>query len=233
MHKQAVILYGPPGAGKGTQAELLARRYGFVHFDGGRVIEAIVHAPGAEKSSVLRRQRALFDSGKMCDPEWFLGTVKEMSARIAGSGSSVVFSGAFRTDFEVFGGNGRKGLLETLIKLYGKKNVHVVMLSIPPKDSIHRNSLRKVCTVCGLQQLPGSKHPRCLFCDGPMRVRSLDSPSVIKERLKVYHAKAVPILTKLKRHGVRVVTVRGTSAPYKVFQGVLKALKLPPLQLKK
>lgn len=228
-----MILYGPPGAGKGTQAELLARRFGFIHFDGGRVIESIVHSPAAAKDSALRRQKMLFDSGKMCDPEWFLDSVKEVTERIAKSGSSVVYSGAFRTSFEAFGGARRKGLLATLTRLYGKKNIHVIVFTIPPQASIRRNSLRKVCAVCGFQQLPGSKHPRCLFCGGPMRVRSLDNPAVIRERLKEYHTRAAPILAKLKRNGVRVVTVNGTPAPYKVFESVLKALKLPPLRLKK
>lgn len=233
MQKQAVIIYGPPGAGKGTQAELLARRFGFVHFDGGRVIENIVHGPEAAKDPVLRRQRMLFDTGKMCDPEWFLKMAKETTERIARVGSSIVYSGAFRTDYEVFGDGRVKGLLTALVRLYGKKNVHVVMLSIRPQASVRRNSLRKVCAVCGLQQLPGARHPRCLFCDGPMRVRSLDKPVVIRARLKEFEARAFPIIAKLKRYGVRVVKVDGEPAPYRVFENILKTLKLPTLHFKK
>jgi adenylate kinase len=226
MFRQAVILFGPPGSGKGTQAELLARRFGFFHFDGGRVIEGVVHAPGAAKDPVLKRQRILFDTGKHCDPEWFLGAVKKVATRIAKSGSSIVFSGAFRTDYETFGKGAIKGLLATLETLYGKKNVYVVVLAIKPQSSVRRNSLRKVCAVCGLQQLPGVKHPRCLFCGGPMRVRSLDKPSVIVERLKKFRASSLPIIAKLRRHGVRVVTVNGESAPYRVFEAVSHALGL-------
>lgn len=226
MPKQAVFIFGPPGSGKGTQAELLARRYGFTHFDGGRVIEGIVHSPEAENDPILRRQRKNFDTGKLCDPEWYLNLSKSYSTRIANSGSSIVYSGSFRTEFETFGDTRREGLLATVAHLYGKKNVHVVMLVIKPQSSIHRNSLRKVCAVCGLQQLPGAKHPRCLFCGGPMRVRSLDKPEVIRERLKEYEAQTFPILAKLTRLGFRVVKVNGEPAPYKVFAAVARTLGL-------
>jgi hypothetical protein len=135
---------------------------------------------------VLRRQRRNFDTGKLCDPEWYLEFVKESSTRIAKAGASIVYSGSLRTPFETFGDERRKGLLATVAHLYGKKNVRVVVLRIRPGTTLRRNTLRKVCAVCGLPQLPGSKHPRCLFCDGPMRVRSLDDPNVIRERLREY-----------------------------------------------
>ncbi|MFH1192907.1 MAG: nucleoside monophosphate kinase [Candidatus Jorgensenbacteria bacterium] len=226
MQKQAVILFGPPGSGKGTQAELLARRFPFIHVDSGRMIENAVHAPGAERDPVLRAQRKNFDTGKLCDPAWYLKLVKETARRIADMGSSVVFSGAFRTYQETFGEGRERGLLAALAKFYGEKNVHVVMLNIRPATTLKRNTKRKICAVCGFQQLPGATHPRCLFCDGPMRVRSLDNPNVIRERLKEYHARTSPIVAALKKHGVRVTKINGEPAPYLVFESVSRALGL-------
>ena len=63
MLKRAVIIYGPPGSGKGTQAELLAKKFGFIHFDTGRYFEALLHSPETQKNPVLRRERKNFDNG--------------------------------------------------------------------------------------------------------------------------------------------------------------------------
>ncbi len=81
MQKRAVIIYGPPGSGKGTQAELLAKIYGFVHFDTGRYIENFLRAPGWQKNLVLRRERKLFDTGKLLSPPWVLKIVSENLTR--------------------------------------------------------------------------------------------------------------------------------------------------------
>ena len=53
--KKTIIIYGPPGSGKGTQAELLARKFPLIHFDTGRYIESIIRAPGATKDPVIQR----------------------------------------------------------------------------------------------------------------------------------------------------------------------------------
>lgn len=226
MRKQAVILFGPPGSGKGTQAELLARRFRFTHFDGGRVIEGLIRGSGAMHSAALRQARKDFDSGKLCDPVWWLGEAKKATARIAASGSSIVYSGSPRTLYEAFGKGRAKGLLAEIARRYGKRNVYIIELRIREATTLRRNSHRKVCAVCGLQQLPGAKHPRCLFCDGAMRTRSLDKPSVIRERLKEYAGRTYPMLREFKRRGFRVIKVNGEPAPYRVFERVVQSLGL-------
>lgn len=225
MQEQAVIIYGPPGSGKGTQAELLARKFNFIHFDTGRYIESVVRASGWQKSAILRRERHLFDTGKLCDSGWVLKMSKRFAERLSKMGYSIVFSGSLRTLPEAFGSK-NNGLVHALEKLYGKKNVVVVQLLVGVKSSLRRNSHRLVCSVCGLPLLANAKVKQCAFCGGKMRTRSLDAPAVIKVRLKEYHNRTYPIIAGMKKRGFRVVSVNGEPLPYKVHESIVKALHL-------
>ena len=233
MQKQAVILYGPPGAGKGTQAELLARRYGFVHFDTGRFLENLVHSTEASKDPVLRRERESFDSGKLNTPSWVLGIVRKEVEKIGRAGYSIVFSGSPRTLYEAFGEKRANGLIATLLKFYGRRNVRPVWLDIRAATTLRRNSARKKCAVCGLPRLAGAKVSRCPFCEGPLYARTLDKPAVIRERLREFRGRTYPILREFRKRGIKVVRVNSEPAPYKVFASVVRALKLHPPRLKK
>ncbi|MEK7512763.1 MAG: nucleoside monophosphate kinase [Patescibacteria group bacterium] len=233
--KQAVVIYGPPGSGKGTQAELLARRYGFTHFDTGHYIDSVVHAPGASKDPVLRRERMAYDAGRLCTPSWVFRIVSDAVRRIARAGGSVAFSGSPRTVPEAFGpdyvssgGRSQKihGMYLLLEKLYGERNVHIVTLHIPDSASFKRNSRRFICSVCGLPVLASSRSRFCSFCEAPVRRRRDDSPKIIKDRLAEYRKRTYPILATLRKFGYRVHAVDGTPAPWKVHRNVARTLKL-------
>lgn len=226
MPKRAVVIYGPPGSGKGTQADLLARKYGFIHFDTGRYIESVVHNPALQKSAVIRRERKLFDTGILCTPSWVLKVVREATKKISKAGYSIVYSGSPRTLFEALGDKKNKGLFAELKKLYGGKNINIIRLKVGPKTSIKRNSNRLVCSVCGLPILAASKAKSCSFCAGPARRRTLDKPEVIKVRLREYEERTLPIVKEAKKLGVKIMEINGEPAPYKVHENIVKKLGL-------
>jgi len=226
MTNRAVIIYGPPGSGKGTQAELLTRKFNFIHFDTGRYGESLIYAPGAEKNTVLLRERKNFETGKLFTPSWTLRIVSQATRRIAKAGFGIVYSGSPRTIFEAFGGKSNRGLLSILIKLYGRKNIVVIKLNVKDQTSIRRNSKRVVCSVCGLSVLASSKSRKCSFCAGPARRRTLDKPEIIKIRLKEYRERTYPILNKMRGLGFSVREINGEPAPYKVYEQVVRALSL-------
>lgn len=223
---KAVIMYGPPGSGKGTQGELLARRYNFIHFDTGRYLERILRAPGSQKDPVLFRERKIFDSGVLCTPTWVLKIVKESTMRIAKADYSIVYTGSPRTVFEAFGDKHQKGLIAALGKLYGKNNLYIIELSIRASTSIKRNSQRFVCSLCGLPILAGAKSKHCLFCAAPLRKRSVDNAEVIKVRLREYRGRTYPILARARDEGYLVFQIKAELPPYRVFKKVVKALGL-------
>ncbi len=226
MKEQAVIIYGPPGSGKGTQADLLVRRFNFIHFDTGRYLEGYLHAPAAAKSRMLRRERILWDTGKLNTPAWVLGIVKAETKKVARAGMSIVFSGSPRTTFEAFGDRRGSGLMALLNSLYGKKNVTVLWLTVAERTAMRRNGARLVCSVCGLPILASAKSRHCAFCAGPMRRRTLDDPSIIKVRLKEYRNRTYPIIAEMRQRGYRVLKIPAERVPYRVFEHAVRALSL-------
>ncbi|KKU93863.1 MAG: Adenylate kinase [Candidatus Jorgensenbacteria bacterium GW2011_GWA1_48_13] len=226
MSKQAVVIYGPPGSGKGTQAELLESKYSFIHFDTGKYIESLVHDPELRKNSLIKREKKLFDSGTLNTPAWVLSIVKDATIKIARAGYSIIFSGSPRTLFEALGDRSHGGLLAALINLFGRRNITILKLSVRPQTSIKRNSSRLVCSVCGLPILAASKIKNCALCGAPARKRIFDNPKLIKVRLKQYEDRTLPIIQKAKKLGLKVVQINGEPAPYKVHASVIRALKL-------
>lgn len=224
MRNRAVIILGPPGSGKGTQADLLALQGGFIHFDTGKYIERVVHDPENRRNKVIERERKHFDTGILCTPSWVLGIVTDQIKRLAASGLSVVFSGSPRTLYEAQGDTRRTGVIETLQKSYGKRNVSVLLLKINPGSSLARNGSRLVCSVCKRQVLAAArgKIRECPFCAGKLVRRTLDKPEVIRVRLGEYKNRTEPILKEFRRRGFRIVTINGEQAPWKVHRDILR-----------
>lgn len=221
---KALILYGPPGSGKGTQAGLLERNHEFIHFDPGRHIESLVHSPEAKKDPILRRERENFDAGRLCTPSWWTGIADKAISGILKSKYNMVTSGSPRTMHEAFGEKGKGGILSKISKLVGKQNLLIIVLDVKDEHSIERNSARRLCSFCGLMVLKGAKSDKCSFCAAPLYVRTLDKPEVIKRRLVEYKERTFPILAQAKKEGYKVIKIDGTLPPHKVGEKIEKIL---------
>ncbi|MDP3901630.1 MAG: nucleoside monophosphate kinase [bacterium] len=229
MSKIAVIFYGPPGAGKGTQANLLVWRKNFIHFDSGKFLEQLVHDPQNKNNKIIQRERKLFDTGALMTPSVVLKFSSEKAKEVAKAGFNMVFSGAPRTLYEAFGSDANKnnGLMAVLEKYYGKKNIYPFLIDIKPEISIQRNGKRLVCSVCAnaiLYDNASHKHKTCPLCGAPLRQRILDNPTVFKTRIEEYENRTLPILTQLKKRGYKVIKVDGRPSPFKVHEMVLRKL---------
>ncbi|MDP3729654.1 MAG: nucleoside monophosphate kinase [bacterium] len=223
--KKIIMIFGPPGSGKGTQANLLAGKLGLIHFDTGRYIEQVVHDSTRKNDAEIQRERKAFDSGKLNSPAWVYKIMVAKTQDLIKSSFGMIFSGSPRTTFEAFTEGKRKGLIEMFEKGYGKENVVPIYLKVRPATSIKRNSNRLVCSVCGLPALANVDHRKgCPVCNGKLHRRTLDVPAVIKVRLKEYDERTKPILEGLKKRGYRIITVNGEQVPYKVFETILARL---------
>ena len=224
--KKAIVIYGPPGAGKGTQAELLSRNFLMMHFESGRYLENLFQSSEAKKSKVLKREKKLFDTGKLCTPSWVLRIFSRVVRMTGGAGSGIVFSGPPRTLFEAVGSTRQKGLFDVLEEVYGKKNIYVVQLEVSMKVSGKRNEARYVCSVCGLSRLSWVRGSRCGFCDGALKKRTLDDPEVVKRRMEEYVNRTEPIIREVKKRKYKYVRIDATKRPYAVFQDLVRRLQL-------
>lgn len=217
----AVIIYGPPGAGKGTQAQLLADRFNLIHFDTGKYVEQIIHNPSLNNDPVIKKQKKLFETGFLAEPSWILKILHKKAQDLFKAGLSVVFTGSPRTLFEAKGDKKQEGLLKLLEELYGKKNILTFRLIVSPQTSILRNSHRLVCLFCGAMPIKFRK-PNCPICGGKLKHRVLDKPEIIKVRLKEYQGRTEPIFKLMKSRGYKFFDINGEPLPFEVFKQIEK-----------
>lgn len=237
---KAVILYGPPGSGKGTLANLLSKNFGFVNFDTGQHLRETLYNPKFSKNKTIQKEKSLNQSGKLNTPSFVLKLVSEATKKIASAGCDIVFTGSPRTIFEAFGqedagpnadrrGLARKvvGLMETLTKIYGRKNIYIFELKVSAKTSIKRNSNREICAICGQPSLflYTGRTPCCAVCAGPMEKRIDDNPEIFETRLAEYQNRTQPIFKRLKEKDYKIFSLDGEPAPYKVYQEIIKKIK--------
>ncbi len=184
-----IIISGSPGSGKSTQARLISKEFGFTHLDTGKQIEQFVHY-GPGKGT---KENKIFDSGELEDSIWTLEFLSKEIKKVAKSSKGIVLSGSPRAIVEAFGDDKHIGLLQLFDELYGRDNIIIFSLKIPPEVSILRNSKRG---------------------------RTLDKPDVIKKRLVEYELKTIPMIEKMKEANYRVIDIDGSGTPEEVFTSI-------------
>lgn len=223
MAKIALMIFGPPGSGKGTQANLAADKLGLIHFDTGKYLREYLYDPINKNKAVIKKERWLNETGKLNTPAFVARLVINGVRKIAQAGYGVVFSGSPRTLYEV------QKLLPVILKLYGRHNLKFVELGVHPHTSLKRNSSRVLCRFCGLTilrtLLPHPSHLKfCPFCGAKFKKRVDDNPRVIKIRLKEYKERTKPIFKFLKKQGYRVRKINGEPVPHKVSASILQSV---------
>src|SRR3989344_2662592 len=116
--KWAVFLIGPPGSGKGTQADLLAERFGLVHIQTSKLGEAKINDSELIKNNPeIAEIKKQYDKGELFPPPWIVKIVLDKAKEIADKGQGIIFSGSPRTIYEA------ENEMPYFENLYGKENI--------------------------------------------------------------------------------------------------------------
>lgn len=196
-----LVLMGPPGAGKGTQGEILVRWLGIPRYSTGDMLRAA----GDSGKELGRRAAHYLDSGELVPDDVVLGIVKEALDR-DDAWHGFVFDGFPRTLTQAQG-------LDDLLKRRGLSLDAVIQLEVSEEELINRLSRRRVCSSCGenTRVAPGSSAD-CPACGGLLVRRSDDDPDVLRRRLLIYRERTEPVLRWYRTSGVSVLEVDGTGS---------------------
>ena len=191
-----LILLGAPGAGKGTQAEVICDKLGIPAISTGNILRAAVKN-GTEMGL---KAKSYMDSGALVPDDVIIGIIKERLAQPDCS-KGFILDGVPRTVAQA----------EALEQM-GVAIDKVVDLEVADEVIMRRLSGRRVCSACGasyhVEFKPSREPDRCDRCGGPLIVRKDDEPSTIVERLKVYHELTEPLVEFYKERG-KLVVVEG------------------------
>ena len=207
-----IVLFGKPGAGKGTQAPKIAESLGVPTLATGNVLRAAVK----QGTPLGREAKAFMDRGDLVPDSVILGIVREELAK-AEYARGVVLDGVVRTVPQAEG-------LENMLNSLGRKVDAVVSLEVPDEEIVRRMGTRTVCSTCQTPYsdlLPGAKCPNC---GGVAMRRSDDEPEAVRNRLSVFTAQTAPVFDWYKRNGARIAVVDANGTVGDVTQRVMRAL---------
>ena len=206
-----LVLMGAPGAGKGTQANIIMQKEGLYALSTGNLLREVAK----EDSPKGREIKAILESGAFVSDEIVLDLLKRKLASPECS-KGVIFDGFPRTVKQA-------EMLDELAKIDG-----VIVLDVPDEVIVDRMAQRRTCPKCQmtyhLTTLPPKKEGVCDKCGSELGIRSDDAPEVVKSRLDVYHEKTEPIISYYRSSG-REFVIDGTQAPDKVSSDVLSVVE--------
>ncbi|MFM1862773.1 MAG: hypothetical protein RLZ26_1295 [Pseudomonadota bacterium] len=190
-----LILLGPPGAGKGTQARVLAERFGLVQLSTGDLLRAAV-AAGTEAG---RAAKAVMEAGGLVSDEIVLAILKDRMAE-PDTARGIILDGFPRTA-------GQAAALDVLLAQKGEAVTAAISLEVDDAAMIGRISGRFTCAGCGEGYHDEFKRPAspgvCDKCGGThFNRRADDNAETVAQRLKAYHAQTAPLIAHYEGLGV-------------------------------
>ena len=208
-----LILLGPPGAGKGTQAEILSKRLGIDTISTGVMLRTAIR----EGTDLGKLAEGYINEGKLVPDDVVVGIVKERLNK-EDCGKGFILDGFPRTTAQA------EALDEAGIDID-----KVLSLEVSDETIIERLSGRRECKACGTPYhvafKPSAKGDRCQECGGELIQRADDNEETVKNRIKIYHEQTEPIKDYYEKKG-KLVIAYGQEELEDTTREVAKALGL-------
>ena len=211
-----ILLMGPPGAGKGTQAAELVKAFDIPHISTGDMFRA-----AAKEGTELGKQaKACMDAGQLVPDSVTIGIVRERLSK-DDCKKGFILDGFPRTVEQA-------DALTEILKDLGLTLTRVLNINVPAEDLIERAVGRRICKKCGATYHtkfnPPKKEGICDVCGSELFQRADDTAETMKNRLSVYEASTKPLIDYYKAAGV-YTEVDGRQPIEKVTQDLIEVLK--------
>jgi adenylate kinase len=211
-----LVLLGPPGAGKGTQARMLEKRFGVPQVASGDLLRTAVR----KKTALGREAKRFMDKGALVPDDLVLKLVEERLSQ-PDAASGFILDGFPRTVAQA-------ETLSAMLKTAGQRQLDkVVAIMVPDEEIVKRISGRRTCKNCGamyhLIYDPPRNHNLCNNCNGELYQRDDDAEDTVRMRLEVYAATMRPLLEYYERAGL-LKQIDGIGRPEEIQQRIVEAL---------
>ncbi|MCR4597136.1 MAG: adenylate kinase [Lachnospiraceae bacterium] len=210
-----IIMLGAPGAGKGTQAKMIADRYGIPHVSTGDIFRANIK----NGTELGKQAKAYMDKGELVPDEL---TVKILLDRVAQADckNGYVLDGFPRTIPQA-------EVLDKELGRLGESIDYAIDVDVPDENIVKRMGGRRACVTCGatyhIEHVPPKKEGICDNCGGELILRDDDKPETVQNRLNVYHTQTQPLIDFYNAKGV-LREVDGTKDMMEVFDSITAIL---------
>lgn len=210
-----LIMLGAPGAGKGTQAKLIADKYQIPHISTGDIFRANIK----EGTELGMKAKTFMDAGGLVPDELVIDLVVDrLTWEDAKEG--YVLDGFPRTIPQA-------EALTKALAAKGEKMDAAIDIDVPDENIINRMGGRRACVACGatyhIVNIPPKKEGICDTCGAELILRDDDKPETVKNRLAVYHEQTQPLIDYYKAEGI-LKEVDGTVEMNQVFEAIVQVL---------
>jgi len=211
-----LILLGPPGAGKGTQAKILSKKFKIPQISTGDILRGAVK----EQTTMGVKAKSFMDAGALVPDEVVVGIVEERLAK-SDCSNGFILDGFPRTVIQA-------DALKQMLLDSGRTIEHVISIVVDKEELLGRITGRRICRLCGkgfhITFEPPKLDGRCNDCGGELYQRDDDSEETMRNRLEVYQQQTAPLIAYYANEAL-LRTINGTGSIEAIQEELLVCLE--------